>query len=177
VYREVYESGLTLSQAARAILAATPEGEKVEYTVASPDLWNKRQETGQSGEEIMYAAGLQDLVNADDNRIPGWRAMMEYIEPYHDPNDPDPEAKTARLRIFETCPNLIRTLPSLVHDDHNPEDVSGKGEDHAAESIRYGIMSRPQEAKEPAKPKPMILEDKERIMNQAQLRRLRARYA
>ncbi|MDH7480139.1 MAG: hypothetical protein QHH02_09015 [Syntrophomonadaceae bacterium] len=46
-------------------------------------------------------------------------------------------------QIFETCPNLIRTLPGLVYDKHRVEDVSDECEDHAAESCRYALMSRP----------------------------------
>lgn len=172
IYREVYEHGLTLSQAAKAVLAATPEGEPVEYTVASPDLWNRRQETGQSGQEIMYYAGLKDLTSADNNRIPGWRVLNEYVEPYDDPNT---DAKTAKLLISETCRNLIRTLPALVRDDHNPEDVSDKGEDHGPESIRYGIMSRPRKAKELLPDKAPIASFKDELARKAQ--RLRRRPA
>ncbi|HHX27615.1 MAG TPA: hypothetical protein GX716_01255 [Firmicutes bacterium] len=176
VYRELYESGLTLSQAAKKIVEMTPAEERMDYTVGSPDLWNKRQETGQSGAEIMYDAGLTDLVCADHNRIPGWRVLTEYLEPFQDPNT---GATTARLLIFANCVNLIRTLPSLVHDDHNPEDVSDKGEDHAAESVRYGVMSRPRKAKEPESAKTVIQQDKQALADKARLarRRLRLRSA
>ena len=51
------------------------------------------------------------------------------------------------LRIFSNCKNLIRTLPNLVYDEHDHEDVSGKREDHAPEALRYGVMSRPTPAK------------------------------
>lgn len=139
VYRELYESGLNLSKAAQKIVDMTPAEERISYTVASPDLWNRRQETGQSGEEIMRQAGLTGLVKADHNRIPGWRALREYLEPYTD----EQGVEVARLAIFENCVNLIRTLPALVHDTHNPEDVDDACEDHAPESIRYGVMSRP----------------------------------
>ena len=47
------------------------------------------------------------------------------------------------LQIFSTCFDLIRTLPGLVHDKNNPEDVDTKGEDHPADDTRYGVMSRP----------------------------------
>lgn len=45
--------------------------------------------------------------------------------------------------IFSTCVDLIRTLPALQHDDGRPEDVDTDGEDHAADSARYAMMSRP----------------------------------
>jgi hypothetical protein len=139
IYRELYEPGLTLSQAARRILELTPPDEHISYTVASPDLWNRRQDTGIAGYEIMARAGLHGLVKADDRRVPGWRALREYLTPYQD----EQGQTVARLAVFDTCRNLIRTLPALVHDERDPEDVDDACEDHACESIRYGVMSRP----------------------------------
>lgn len=140
VYREFYKSGLTISEAAKEILALSPPGEKISYTVASPDLWNRRQDTGQSGMEIMAQNGLVGLVRADNRRVEGWRVLREYLKVYEDNG-----AKTAKLRIFNHCIQLIKCLPALVHDEHNPEDAADKPHDvtHAPESVRYGVMSRP----------------------------------
>lgn len=44
---------------------------------------------------------------------------------------------------FKTCVHLIRTLPALQHDLVNAEDCDTDGEDHAPDSLRYGLMSRP----------------------------------
>ena len=56
-----------------------------------------------------------------------------------------------RLQIFSCCDNLIRTLPALIFDSRNREDAAD-GEDHAPESLRYGLMSRPAPGTE-AKPR------------------------
>lgn len=48
-----------------------------------------------------------------------------------------------QLYVFSTCTNLIRTLPALQHDPNMPEDVDTDSEDHAADALRYGCMSRP----------------------------------
>ena len=48
---------------------------------------------------------------------------------------------TARLRIFSTCANLIRTLPQLIYDDRMVEDLNSDGEDHAADDLRYSLVS------------------------------------
>jgi hypothetical protein len=45
--------------------------------------------------------------------------------------------------FFSTARDLIRTLPALQHDDARPEDVDTDMEDHAADSCRYAMMSRP----------------------------------
>jgi hypothetical protein len=46
----------------------------------------------------------------------------------------------SRLQIFKTCYNLIRTLPALIHDQRNIEDLDTNGEDHAADALRYLLM-------------------------------------
>ncbi len=47
------------------------------------------------------------------------------------------------LLFFDTCRDLIRTLPALQHDEAKPEDVDSDGEDHAPDEMRYACMSRP----------------------------------
>lgn len=161
IYRELHQPGLNLSQAAKRITELTPGDEQISYTVASPDLWNRRQETGVSGEEIMFDAGLRDLVKADHSRIPGWRALREYLVPYED----EQGVVTASLQIYDTCHNLIRCIPLLMHDAHNPEDVSDKPHDisHGPEATRYGIQSRPPRTKEPKPEKTLIQKHKEKL--------------
>jgi hypothetical protein len=58
--------------------------------------------------------------------------------------------------VFETCKDLIRTLPALQHDSARPEDLDTASEDHAADALRYACMSRPWAAQRPEKPKPII---------------------
>lgn len=132
LYREFYKKGLTLSEAAREIVALTPENESIAYTAASPDLWNRRQDTGKSGMEIMAEQGLVGLVRADNRRVEGWRVLREYL-------------KEGRLKICDHCVNIIRTLPALTHDRSRPEDAADSPHEitHAPEAVRYGIMSRP----------------------------------
>ncbi len=141
IYRELHQPGLNLSQAARKIVDMTPNDEDIIYTVASPDLWNRRQETGESGMEIMSRAGLTGLRKANNARVQGWRVLREYLAPYED----EQGIRSARLQIFDTCPNLIRCLPLLQHDKHDPEDAADTPHEvtHAPESIRYGVLSRP----------------------------------
>ena len=47
------------------------------------------------------------------------------------------------LYVFETCRDLIRTLPALQHDAARPEDVDSAMEDHASDEARYACMARP----------------------------------
>lgn len=56
--------------------------------------------------------------------------------------------------FMDCCVHAIRTLPMLQHDADNIEDVDSEGEDHAADSVRYGLMSRPYMAPGRAAPAP-----------------------
>lgn len=47
------------------------------------------------------------------------------------------------LYFCDCCEDTIRTLPTLQHDDHDPEDVDTEAEDHAYDETRYAVMSRP----------------------------------
>ena len=47
------------------------------------------------------------------------------------------------LYFFDCCEDTIRTLPTLQHDDKDPEDVDTEAEDHAYDETRYAVMSRP----------------------------------
>ena len=139
IYKEFCKEGLILSHAAKEIVARTNEDEIIDYTVASPDLWNKRQDTGKSGDDIFRENGIL-LREADNRRIPGWRMFREYLD-YKD----DGISKNSMLNIFQNCTELIRTLPLLLHDQTNVEDIASNPHEltHYAESVRYGIMSRP----------------------------------
>ena len=47
------------------------------------------------------------------------------------------------IYFFETCRDLIRTLPMMQHDPNRPEDMDSDGEDHAVDDLRYACLSRP----------------------------------
>ncbi len=138
VLRELCRPDLTLSAAAQAI---SPLCEGCEYVVASPDLWNRRQDSGLSGFEIMSSAAvpspLPPLRPADDRRIPGWRAVREYL--------------AGRLHIHVGCTQLIESMQGLLCDPDRPEDASGHPHvlTHAPEALRYAVMSRAQPPEAP----------------------------
>lgn len=136
VLGELCQSGLTLGVAARAITRLL-HGFPVEYVTASPDLWNRRQDTGRSGFEILQSEpGMPPMSAADNRRIPGWRILREFLAPRG--NLPP------KLQISEDCRELIRCLPSLICDKDRPEDASGEPHEvtHAPEALRYAVMSR-----------------------------------
>lgn len=47
---------------------------------------------------------------------------------------------TPYLQVHENCANLIRTIPDLPYSDTKPEEISDRSEDHAYDSLTYGLM-------------------------------------
>ncbi len=135
VLRERCVSGLTLGEAAREI-AELCRGYSVQLAVCSPDLWNRRQDSGKSGFEIMQSVrGMPPMITADDRRIQGWRVLREYL---------GARDNAPYLKICRCCAELIRCLPLLLFDSDRPEDASSEPHSvtHAPEALRYAVMSR-----------------------------------
>jgi phage terminase large subunit len=135
VERELCCQNLTLGEAAERI-ADFASGLRVEYAVASPDLWNRRQDSGKSGFEIMQSVRAMPLmIAADDRRIPGWRVLKEYLS--------EREGKP-RLYICRCCSNLISSMQALLCDKNRIEDASSEPHSitHTPEALRYAVMSR-----------------------------------
>ncbi len=132
VYRELYESGLILSEAAQKIQEYS-SGEPIYAAYAPPDLFCRRQETGQSAIDIFAAHGIS-FYKSNNNRVKGWYSVKEWLRPV-----PDTDGKLRpRLRIFRSCTNLIRTLPALRFDDKNPNDTASQPHEltHAPDALR-----------------------------------------
>lgn len=144
VYRELYLTKTLSAEVARQV-AALSAREKIAYTVASPDAWQQRGQSaeGRSIAEVFSKNGVP-LLPADNARVLGWQRVRDCLAPMADGQ--------AGLVIFESCANLLRTLPLLTFDTRACEDVADNCEDHAAEALRYGLMSRPARPREVSVP-------------------------
>lgn len=47
------------------------------------------------------------------------------------------------FQVFDTCKHFIRTIPSLVYDETNVEDIDTDQEDHIYDECRYVLMENP----------------------------------
>lgn len=140
VVREAYQGrdlgegakGLIVSEAAEAVKELAGE-DKISAFLAPPDLWNARQETGRSVADIFAAHGVA-LTQTSNDRLDGWMAMHERLHVFED----EQGLKTAKLRIFPGCVNLIRTLPQLRYDDKHINDVATEPHEltHGPDAIR-----------------------------------------
>lgn len=154
VYREIYESGLIASDAAKKVADLTA-GEEIDQYLAPPDLWNRRNDTGRSVADIFSEQGIP-LSMVSNDRINGWQDMHEWLKPYDTRDAVTGEGKkTAGLRFFRSCRNAIRTIPMVQYDEHKANDVAGNPHEltHAPDAIRYFCSGRPFAGKPPGKKK------------------------
>lgn len=151
VYKELYQSNLLPSNAAKLILEMTAKDEYIYETFAPPDLWNRQKDSGKSIAELYYENGVR-FTKVDNSRIQGWVNLKEWLKPYSD----ETGAAIADLRIFRNCDNLIRTIPMLQFDKKDPNDVATEPHEitHAPDAIRYFCAGRPK-GKAIKKPKPI----------------------
>jgi len=119
-------------------------GLKLGYTVADPAMWIREGSSGESIAETFARSGVP-LLKADNARVVGWQRLRHWLAPAPD--------GTPWLTVSPRCAYLIRTLPSLLMDAHNPEDCDSDSEDHAADACRYGVQSRPHPAGAASRPK------------------------
>lgn len=151
-YREYYFTGRDSDQHAEDIWYMShellPDGtygpdENYRYTVMDDAAWHKLGMPETTAEiylrkwaELDLKHGVDSssaLVPSDKNRVMGWDLMHSYLR-YDDKRDP-------QWKIMECCPNLIRTIPMLVHDEKNKDDVDSDGEDHAPDECRYFLQT------------------------------------
>lgn len=145
-YRELYVRETRAGEVAAMVLELSC-GESISYTVASPDMWQKRGAVlsgaggfeGETLAELFTSSGLS-LTPADNSRVPGWNRVRDFLAVA-------PDGRPNWL-CFSDCRNLIRQLPALQFDQHNREDAAD-GDDHAPEALRYALMSRPHAGKQP----------------------------
>src|SRR5262245_21144737 len=70
-----------------------------------------------------------------DKRVGGWDQLRHRLKG----ND---EGRPL-IYFFDTCREIIRTLPIMQHDQNQPEDLDTDLEDHAVDQTRYACMARP----------------------------------
>ena len=114
--------------------------------IADPAIFQKNG--GESIGEIMEKHGVY-FDRADNSRIAGKMQV-------HNRLAIDGEGR-ARLYVFSSCRNFIRTFPCLVYDSTDVEDVDTTGEDHIYDELRYMCMERPIKARRSERESRLIL--------------------
>lgn len=156
VYREWYGwSGepnvgckMTASAVGEGIRAIEAKGEPKNSRI-SDEVLDPAAFSEDGGPSIAERMDL-NFRRADNSRVAksgamgGWDQVRERL---------NGDSDGPQLFLFSTCTHLIRTLPALQHDATRAEDVDTDAEDHAADALRYGCMSRPLVRDAPGVPK------------------------
>lgn len=100
--------------------------------VGDPAIWGSQ--TGNSIGEMMEAEGIY-FDKGEHSRIDG-KMQCHYRLAFDDYDRP-------MFYCFNTCKHFIRTVPNLVYDESNVEDIDTDGEDHIYDEWRYVCMENP----------------------------------
>jgi hypothetical protein len=130
VYKETGGSNLPIWKAGKQVIDFTEREENIYCTLAPPDLWNRSQETGKSKALLFSDAGLT-LTMSNNDREAGWLSIKELLQ-----KDVNGEP---RIKIFNTCRELIKCLPALIRDEKKPTDCAKDPHEitHYPDALRY----------------------------------------
>jgi hypothetical protein len=151
IYRELYAAGLRDEQQAQQIVAATGD-EHLALRILDPSMFNLRTEQQRPSIAAVYwSHGVQPVYPGMNSRKQGWAITRRALAT---------DQGLPRLKVLHgAAPNLLRTLPTMVVDPLDPEDVADslhgtKTEDHAVDALRYGLCA---EAQPPSADTPVAL--------------------
>jgi len=142
VYRELYQVGIDDPRQAQLIREYSP-GETFAYALADPSMWARKytNQTPKPDEKQVIAKSIADIYS--ENGVLLSKANNDHT------------AKISKVRsalaniyddapavvIFDNCEALIRTIPSLVRDPKNPDDITTGQEEHAFDAFSYGLTN------------------------------------
>lgn len=137
--------------ARKIIEAEALDGGKKEYirfAAADDAIFNQGEDSSPSIAEQFSHAGVywQKVGKGPRSRISGKLEMHHRLK-----WDKDAEGNWNGVRpmlvFMKNCVHSIRTIPNMILDDRNPEDVNSDLEDHSYDETRYACMSRPMSPK------------------------------
>lgn len=130
VYREYEMPNMTIGEAADALLSLS-SGEKIDMYLAPPDLWNRRQETGQSVADIFSNHGVT-LIKVSNDIFNGCMMLKEWLRVNED-------GKPSLTFLYDCAPNAIKCLQKIQKDKRNPKIYAKQPHEltHSVDSLRY----------------------------------------
>lgn len=138
VYRELYLSKHTGRDLAKAVMEAEA-GDSISYGILDSSCWHNRGQIGPSIAEEMISMGCRwrPSDRSAGARVAGKNRLHELLKV-------DDETEQPGIVFFNNCRQIIADLPVIPSDPKGSDDIDPRyASDHAYDSIRYGIMSRP----------------------------------
>ncbi len=122
------------------IEASEEKGHKI-LGIADPSIWDASRGSGGTIINMFEREGVF-FEKGDNARIAG-KMQLHYRLRFDGEGLP-------MMYVFNTCKPFIRTIPSLVYDRINAEDIDSSQEDHDYDACRYFLMTNP------INPRPLI---------------------
>ena len=150
-YREWYgwngeaDQGIRMEseEVAVGILSREEKGENISFRVGDTAMFAKHD--GPSTAERMSKYGVL-LQKAQRDRVQGYQEVRQRLAGVNG---------VPLMYSFSTnTDGFNRTIPDLVLDDRNPEDVDTRQEDHVFDETYYACLARPYARKKPEDPEP-----------------------
>ena len=113
--------------------------------LCDPTCFNKKPDYKGGGQmpstaEVFYNMGLV-MRPGDAKRDQKYRQFHEHLRIPKDENEK--VIGVPMLQVYNTCNHFIRTIPSLILDENNIEDIDSSGEDHIYDSACHVMVMRP----------------------------------
>jgi hypothetical protein len=137
-YRELVANRLTPRELAFRV-AERCEGEKIDAIYLSHDAFARKTEEKTAAlqmADVLRERQLPEPTPADTDRKGGWMLMYQML-------------REGKWKIADSCPALTATIPVLVRDEQDIEDVSKMDGDDPADAARYGLKGRFGRVKKP----------------------------
>lgn len=133
VYKELCEREKSITEYAQ-LVAEKNRGEKLAYCFFSPERFNRIDPQHTPADQFtaaMRGYGLPSATRASNERIAGATFLYSLLD------------SDSLCIIEEACPNLVRTIPTLIRDPDDIEDIQKADtmEDDCYDSFRYGVVS------------------------------------
>ncbi len=143
-YHELYEKMMKDHEQARMIRSVINivdkhqkerGGQPIRWSgVGDPAMWSKKPGYNTSVADVYLGHPYRVPIHpANNERVLGWQRVRQFLDVQED-------GKPAII-YWNTCHNAIRTIPAQVYDKLDPEDLDTEAEDHAADDLRYFVMS------------------------------------
>lgn len=157
-YRELYGTEQHPTKWAEDI-SELSEGEDIQMSLGDPSMWTRNPLSWNKPENPMFSNTsianalignspqplVPNLQPANNSRVNGWRNLSQLMH--------FSEESVPNFYIIKgTCHNLIRTIPLMIRDDKNPEDLDTKSDDHILDALRYSLTN----INAPVKPKKVL---------------------
>ncbi len=115
------------------------------HRLCDPTCFGKKADYRGGGQGIATSETFANtglfMLPGDPSRVLKWRQFHNHLLVPRDENEQ--VNGIPMIQVYSNCHHFIRTVPSLITDPNNIEDIDSDGEDHCADEAALLFMARP----------------------------------